>query len=130
MSWVNDLDALASAGVIGFDAPAYIRGVQPRYVGNPPLEGLPDQLPAIKPQPQKDEFSNSTAIHNPGWKKWLFGAIVLGGLAFGGYKLKHKIIPFVKNLFKGKKVKIPVNFTTPQAPKFVKINPKKLKYTP
>lgn len=131
MSWINDLDALASAGVIPFDAPAYIRGVPPRYVGNPPLEGISDQLPQMKQQPKKDEFLNdSTAIHNPRWKKLLFGATVLGALAFGGYKLKNKVIPFVKKLFKGKKVKLPLDVKTPFAPKNVKVNPKKLKYAP
>ncbi len=88
MSWVNDLDALASAGVISFDAPAYIRGTTPRYYGNPSLETISDNLPSIKQQPTKDEFNNGTAVHNPTWKKLLFGGILAGGIILGGYKAK------------------------------------------
>lgn len=97
MSWVNDLDALASAGVISFDAPAYIRGTTPRYFGNPPLESIAGELPPIKQQPTKDEFSgNGTAVHNPSWKKWLFGGLVTGGIILGGCKAKG----FLTKLFK------------------------------
>lgn len=92
MSWINDLDALASAGVLGFDAPAYIRGTQPRYYGHPALETIPDTLPQIKPQPQKDEFKPEKG-NNPSWKKWLFGIMATAGVIFGASKLK-----FVKNL--------------------------------
>ncbi len=93
MSWINDLDALASAGVLGFDAPAYIMGTQPRYYGHPALETLPDSLPAIKNQPQKDEFQSGQPNNNPKWKKWLFGILATAGLIFGASKLK-----FTKNL--------------------------------
>ena len=95
MSWINDLDALASAGVIGFDAPAYIKGVQPRYYGHPALETLPDTLPQMNSQPKKDEFKTSgTGVNNPSWKKWVFGILATAGLIFGASKLKS-----VKNLF-------------------------------
>ncbi len=94
MTWINDLDALASAGVIGFDAPAYIKGVQPRYYGNPALETLPDTLPQINSQPQKDEFKSSDmGVNNPSWKKWAFGILAATGLIFGLSKFKS-----VKNL--------------------------------
>lgn len=95
MSWINDLDALASAGVIDFDAPAYIYGTKPRYYGNPAFETIPPNLP--KPQqPQSDIFDkNPTPVKNPSWKKWLFGALATGGIIFGASKLK-----FVKKLFK------------------------------
>lgn len=94
MSWINDLDALASAGVISFDAPAYIKGVTPRYYGNPPLEGLPDSLPQMNSQPKADEFKPADKTYNnPSWKKWLFGIMATAGVIFGASKLK-----FVKNL--------------------------------
>ncbi len=90
MSWINDLDALASAGVLGFDAPAYIKGTQPRYYGHPALETLPDPLPQMNTQPKKDEFkpSNLKNEGNPAWKKWLFGLMAAAGLIFGASKLK------------------------------------------
>lgn len=94
MSWINDFDALASAGVIGFDAPAYVMGTQPRYYGNPALETLPDTLPKIKKQPDTDEFKNSKpTAGNPKWKKILFGIITAGLTIFAASKLK-----FFKNL--------------------------------
>ena len=102
MSWINDLDACASAGVISFDAPAYIKGVPPRYVGNPDITYLPDYLPAA-PKPAKDEFTRSTDPHNnPTWKKVLLGAILAGtGIAavIGGKKL-------FKNPKLGKRIKV------------------------
>ena len=94
MSWIKDLDALASAGVLGFDAPAYVMGTQPRYYGHPALETLPDTLPKMNNQPQKDEFKPSnSSVNNPKWKKWLFGLLATAGLIFGASKLK-----FTKNL--------------------------------
>jgi len=95
MSWITDLDACASAGIIEFDAPAYIRGAQPRYFGNPPLESISGELPQMKQQPQKDEFNKNDDpnFNNPSWKKWLFGAIATAGVVFGLSKLKG-----VKNL--------------------------------
>lgn len=96
MSWVNDLDALASAGVIDFDAPAFIRGTPPRYYGNPALQTIPGNLPQIQSQPVNDEFkSSSTPVYNPFWKKALFTGIAAAGLIFGASKLKC-----VKNLLK------------------------------
>ena len=85
MSWISDLDACASAGIIEFDAPAYIKGTQPRYFGNPPLETIPGELPPIKQQPKKDEFkpSNDTLQNNPSWKKWLFSALIATGAVLG-----------------------------------------------
>lgn len=89
MSWINDFDALASAGVIGFDAPAYVMGTQPRYYGHPALETLPDSLPQMNTQPKKDEFKPSKPkTGNPAWKKWLFGLMAAAGLIFGASKLK------------------------------------------
>ena len=109
MSWINDLDACASAGIISFDAPAYIKGVKPRYVGNPDFAQLPDYLPPMPQQmqqPVKDEFTRSDDPHNnPKWKKVLFGTVIGGALAAGIFalskgkaKLKNfKFTEFLKN---------------------------------
>ena len=40
-NWVNALDACAAAGVIDYDAPAFISGKTPRYIGHPEFEKLP-----------------------------------------------------------------------------------------
>lgn len=128
MSWVSDLDALASAGVINFDAPAYIKGTPPRYYGNPDLEIISPNLPQMKTQPESDVFNNTTPVQNPSWKKWLFGGLVTAGLVFGGFKLKNKILPALKKLFKSKKVMLPIGKNPPFAAQKVKFNPKKLKY--
>ena len=96
MSWINDLDALASAGVINFDAPAYIKGTQPRYYGNPAFETIPPELPQAKTQPVKDEFKKSeNPVQNPKWKKVLFGLLLTDGTIFAASNLKT-----VKNLLK------------------------------
>lgn len=96
MSWINDLDALASAGVINFDAPAYIKGTQPRYYGNPAFETIVPELPQAKTQPVKDEFKKSeNPVQNPKWKKVLFGVLLTAGTIFAASKLKP-----VKNLLK------------------------------
>lgn len=94
MSWINDLDMCASAGVIEFDAPAFVKGTKPRYYGHPEFETIPGELPPMKKQPQKDEFkpSGDPAFNNPKWKKWLFGALAVGAVAFGIYKF-----PAIKN---------------------------------
>lgn len=127
MSWSNDLDNLASAGVIGFDAPAFIQGSQPRYYGNPSLLSIPENLPKMKSQPSKDEYKNNEAtIPNPSWKKWLFGGVVTAGLIIAGFKAKN----LLSKLFKSKKIKIASNINVPFAPHNVKVNPKKLQYRP
>ena len=88
MSWINDLDALASAGVLNFDAPAYIRGTQPRYYGNPAFETIPENLPKPE-QPKADVFDKSpTPVKNPSWKKWLLGLMATGCIIFGASKTK------------------------------------------
>ena len=121
MSWINDLDACASAGIISFDAPAYVKGVQPRYYGNPNFAQLPDFLPPAPQQPKKDEFSKSTdPHHNPTWKKVLFGTVVAGTLAAGIYAIsKGKI-----NL---KNIKLPDWVTNNKVIDFCKDIPNKIK---
>ncbi len=89
MTWINDLDMCASAGIIEFDAPAYIKGTQARYYGHPDFPTIPGELPPMKEQPKKDEFkpSGDPAFNNPKWKKWLFGALAIGATVFGISKI-------------------------------------------
>ena len=103
MSWINDLDMCASQGIIDFDAPAYIRGTNPRYVGNPEFETITGEIPNMKPQPQKDEFNKEISHGNPSWKKWAFGIFATGLTIFGAYKFRNtkfvsKIVNFAKTL--------------------------------
>lgn len=102
MSWINDLDMCASLGIIDFDAPAYIRGTNPRYVGSPEFASITGEIPNIKPQPQKDEFSKEISHGNPSWKKWAFGIFAAGLAIFGAYKFKNT--KFITNI--GDKVKL------------------------
>ena len=90
MSWINDLDACASAGIINFDGPSFITGAQPRYFGNPQFETLPDELmPQMRQQPQKDIYTYSKKPQKyPTWKKVLFGALALGGFVLGAKNFK------------------------------------------
>lgn len=104
MSWVNNLDALASAGVLEYDAAADIKGVAPRYFGNPDLAALSGQLPEMKTQPQKDEFKKEETIHhNPAWKKWLFAGVIAMGLFLGVKNIKGIKEAINKIDFKGVK---------------------------
>ena len=87
-NWIGALDGLAAGGVIDFDAPAYLLDKKPRYIGNPQLERLPlesDLLPAdvkLKDIPQFDEFAkNDDLVNNPSWKKWMFGGLLVSGIA-------------------------------------------------
>ena len=103
-NWAGNLDMLAQNGVIDFDAASYIMNKSPRYVGNPshpsPFNGQPPTMTNLN-QPKIDEFnmnSDKKDVAKPSsWKKWAFGALALGGLIFGGFKLKSKLIPWAKN---------------------------------
>lgn len=119
-NWVFHLDNLASAGIIDFDAPAYLLDQPARYVGNPQFENdLPQLLPdnvKLKEAPKSDEFnspSNGNIVQPPKWKKWLFGGIVaagIGALAFAGFKGKLKMPKFLSNIKMPKflsKIKMP-----------------------
>ena len=105
IGWANNLDLLAQSGVLDFDAPAYVLGQPPRYIGNPgpvaPLVDNPPRVPGFE-QPKIDEFKPSQDKNNivktPAWKKWFFGIIATGTLIFAGYKCKSKLIPFVKDI--------------------------------
>ena len=104
--WITCCDMLADAGIIGFDAPAYITGTKPRYVGSPqvPITQIPPLI-----QPQKDEFTrtskvDNSIVKNPLWKKVLFGVLAAGGLIWGVTKLGQ--LPSVfKNI--GEKISAP-----------------------
>jgi len=104
MNWANDLDMLAQNGVLDFDAPSYVMGQKPRYVGNPahpdPFNGQPPSVPKLE-QPKIDEFKpeKENIVKTSSWKKWAFGAIALGAVIFGGLKFKSKLIPWIKKGF-------------------------------
>ena len=109
LGWADNLDMLAQNGVLVFDAPAYITGQKPRYVGG--LSSQPSPFVGPMPnnqnlqQPKVDEFSyenkdKKDIVSNPAWKKWGFGLVAAGALIFGGYKFKSKLIPWVKNAYK------------------------------
>ncbi|MBO6183791.1 MAG: hypothetical protein J6O88_03735 [Chryseobacterium sp.] len=103
-NWAYNLDMLAQNGVIDFDGASFVTGQKPRYVGRPLMPPSPyvGQVPPAQviKQPEIDEFQkqknklpkmeekDDSMIHNPSWKKWLFGALALGGLIFAGLKAK------------------------------------------
>ena len=104
-NWISALDMLAAGGVIDFDAPAYILDEQPRYAGHPDLEQLPSLNPVLpkgtklKDVPNKDLFEKSNdgkLVHNPKWKKVLFGAIAIIG-TIAALLLGKKIYKNIKN---------------------------------
>ena len=117
-NWVLALDNLAAGGTIDFDAPAYILGKEPRYIGNPNREHLPLENPMYLPEniklknvPDIDTYGNpedKPLQENSSWKKWLFGIVAIGGLALGGLKLTGKLsklaISGIKNPFNGLKM--------------------------
>ena len=118
--WAFNLDNLAANGVIDFDAPAFLLGQKPRYIGNPSIEGLPLESLSYLPENIKlkdlpsDCYENSkdgNLVHNPTWKKILFGGIAIAGAVLatmGIFKLKGNW----KNVKKGfskliNKIKMP-----------------------
>lgn len=116
-AWADNLDMLALSGALDFDAPSYITGQAPRYVGSIAHTPSPFVGPMPKnkklEQPQVDEFQYEKSNKNdkfsvPTWKKWLFGGLAAGALILGGWKFKSKLLPHLKNLtskFKLDKVK-------------------------
>ncbi len=115
-SWVSHVDMLADAGIVNFDAAAYVTGAPARYVGNPhyPITSAPPLN--IAPLP-KDEYQSTTRtdkplVTNPPWKTIAFSILAVGGLLFGVHKLGKlpsaiknlgtKTADFFKNLFKKK----------------------------
>lgn len=108
-SWSMALDNLAAGGVIDFDAPSFILGQKPRYVGHPEMEQLPTALPDLLPPgvklkdiPRKDSFDSSDPIKTPKWKKWLFGGLLAVGVAFFALKktgYMSKMTNYLKDLY-------------------------------
>lgn len=103
-NWAYNLDMLAQNGILDFDAPSFITGQAPRYVGSPsappsPYIGPLPNAPAIK-QPEVDVFrqeeakvptkkeENKEYVKNPSWKKWLFGAVAIATVGVGIWKFK------------------------------------------
>lgn len=109
-NWANNLDMLSQNGVLNFDAPSYITGQSPRYVGTPGLIKPYTQMPnPVLPEAAKiDEFKSQKAgdtgmIKNPAWKKWLTLGAVLTFLVLGGLSLRaisKKGFGSLKNIFK------------------------------
>lgn len=129
----SNLDMLASAGIIDFDAQSYIQGTPARYWGAPqtylPLEtplpqmpykgntgynGIPGQPPLVGPaavlpsQPAQDIFGHpSVKSKTATWKKVLAGvstAVLVGLAAFKLKGIKIKDIPAkIKNYDYAKK---------------------------
>lgn len=87
---------LVSEGIIGFDTGMQVTGQVP--LTNSPI--YPD-MPSLKSQPQKDEMikedDSLTVIKTPLWKKVLFAALAIGGIAYGGYKFKSKLLPYISS---------------------------------
>lgn len=114
-NWAYNLDMLAQNGVLDFDAPSFITGQAPRYVGAPsappsPYVGPPYVATPQLQQPEVDEFQkqktkippkgeqNKDYIQNPTWKKVLFGALALATLGVAVWKGKSAV-NWVKNKF-------------------------------
>lgn len=110
-NWVNALDACAAAGIIDYDAPAFITGRKPRYFGHPEMEQLPLRndflLPPgikLKDVPALDTYTNPEdrpLVQNPTWKKVLFGALTVAGViaaCVGLSKFKKGSIPKLNNI--------------------------------
>lgn len=109
-NWVSNLDMLAAGGVIDFDAASYLLDQKPRYIGNPQIEGLPLENPALLPEgvklkdlPQLDEFSQSdkdrNLVETPKWKKWALGGLIataIGAIIFTLSKGKIKMPDMTK----------------------------------
>lgn len=116
-NWVSNLDMLAAGGVIDFDAASYLLDKPARFVGNPKMESLPLENPSLLPDgvklkdlPSVDEYNgkgnNKNVIENSSWKKWLFGAGIVGlaGAAIfaltGGKAKLSGLLSSVKGKFK------------------------------
>lgn len=114
-NWINALDWCAASGVIDYDAPAFIMGQSPRYIGHPDMGELPMQNDSLLPKgiklksnPCNDVYGNddNSLVKNPTWKKVLFGTVIAGGIAAAGLAIfgKGKIkLPKIS----GFKVKMP-----------------------
>ena len=106
----NSLDALASNGILNFDADAFVSGASPRYVGGLPQNYLPFDRPLgnyptapallpngtkIKEQPKKDEVvttpDGKPVKKTKTWQKIGLGVVAAVVVALGGKKLYNVI---------------------------------------
>lgn len=102
----SNLDYLANLGILDFDAASYIAGTRPRYVGSPGRDIPPVVYTTLDgtnlKQPAYDNF-NGKVSQTPLWKKFLFGALAIGGMFFWGPQLvklcRNLKLPSFKNLF-------------------------------
>ena len=96
--WVTSVDMLAEAGIVNFDAAAYVTGAPARFIGSPqyPIYNIPPLAMPI----QKDSYqsSDTSIVKTPAWKKVLFGGLAIGGALWGISKIK-KAPQMVKNAF-------------------------------
>lgn len=108
----SSLDKLAQAGIINFDADAYVKGTTPRFVGKPegetylpfdaPLTGFPmygtSAYPRLSGAPASDAFVKREGEHGKEHKgihiplKQVLTAGLIGGIGlFAGVKIKNAI---------------------------------------
>lgn len=116
-NWVNALDACAAAGIIDYDAPAFLNGTNPRYIGHPQWEELPLKNDYLMPKgiklkdvPPMDTYGNpedKPLVNNPAWKKVLFGVVATAGLIAGAILLGKQGKKIKMPSFKAPKIKLP-----------------------
>ena len=107
-NWVSALDNLAANGVLDFDAPAFLLGQNPRYIGHPQMEGIPMQNPMYLPKgvklkdiPTIDTYGkpeDKPLVQTPKWKKVLFGTLVATGIMASVVAILSKMGKLPKNL--------------------------------
>ncbi len=110
--WVSSVDMLADAGIVNFDAAAYVTGTPARFVGSPQYPVY--NLPPLKTPVKQDEYkpTDTSLVKTPAWKKVLFGILAAAGIVWGVRKISsapalikgagEKVCDFFKNLFKRK----------------------------
>ncbi|MBQ7126221.1 hypothetical protein IJO12_03965 [bacterium] len=82
--WITAMDAVASAGIISYDAPAAILGQNPRYVGHPDFNKAMNMS-----GPNQDVFdpNNKDIVKPKTWKKKALGVLATVLAAAGIIKL-------------------------------------------
>lgn len=88
--WVTSVDMLADAGIVNFDAAAYVTGAPARFIGSPqyPIYNIPPLAMPI----QKDSYqsSDTSIVKTPAWKKVLLAALLSEELCGAFRKLKKR----------------------------------------
>lgn len=92
----NSLDRLAQAGIINFDADAFVKGTAPRYAGKPEEDSISPMDEPIRPyfyginpgehikgEPSTDAFvqHKNKENHNGGYHRFPLKETIVGGLA-------------------------------------------------